>query len=440
MRHILRILFLLCVTVVVSAQTYTIQGHFPQLNGVDMRLVGYDGFQTQELSHAASDSTGKFLLSYPTDYQGAAVLQIKEGPGVIVLLNGENFSVHWHNVEDFSTLSFSGSVENDLFAKGIALNQQAEQKIAGLNYLLPQYESAPKKARWLSQELVLQQKQFADYLTSLPSKSYAAYYLNLRKFATDIAQAIKQNDGDYLSVESQLKALQLNDRRLWHSGLLGDVLSGSYQLMAASADTARVNGLSAIWLRGLSVNSTKQQEVAEYCFKLLERQNLTSASAYIATSMLNESACQLDAKRTDLFEQYRKMAIGSTAPDIVLHDGTKLSDLRHTYVLVVFGASWCANCQTDYPALSGVYGRSKVAHDLECVYISLDTDLKAYESFYKEAPFITFCDGKGWASVPVIDYHVFATPSYFLLDSHLKIVAKPTTPENLDYFLTTNYK
>lgn len=440
MRHLLRILLLLCVTVVVNAQTYTIQGHFPQLNGGDVRLVGYDGFQTQELSHATFDSTGKFQLSYPIDYQGAAVLQIKDGPSAIVLLNAENFSVQWTNVEDFSTLTFTGSLENDLFSKGIRLNQHAEQKMAGLNYLLPQYESTPKKQRWLSQELALQQKQFADYLTSLPSKSYAAYYLSLRKFATDIAQAIKQNDSDYLSVESQLKALQFNDRRLWHSGLLGDVLSGSYQLMAASSDTGRINSVTSIWLRSLSVNSIKQQEVAEYCFKLLERQNLTSASAYIATSMLNESDCQLDDKRTNLFEQYRKMAIGSTAPDIVLHDGTKLSDFRHKYVLVVFGASWCDNCITDYPSLSGVYRRSKAAHDLECVYISLDTDLKAFESFYKEAPFITFCDGKGWESAPVSDYHVFATPSYFLLDSNLKIVAKPTTPENLDYFLTINYK
>lgn len=397
--------------------------------------MGYDGFKTYELSHATCDSVGYFVLTYPMDYQGVAVLQVKEGPGVILLLNGENFSITWNNIEDFSTLVFSGSVENDLLTKGIMINQQAEQKMAGLQYLLPLYESMPKKQRWLSQELALQQQQFVNYLESLPAKSYVAYYLNLRKLVTDIVQTVKQNNNDQVLLQAQFKKIRFDDSRLWQSGLLGDLLSDMYQLVTSSSDTAAINAITDTWMRGFKSNPMRQQEVAEYCFKLLERENLTNASAYIATSMLNESACQLDAKRTDLFEQYRKMAIGSTAPDIVLQNGTKLSEIKKKHLLVVFGASWCTNCQTDYPALSGVYRRNKATYDLECVYVSLDTDLATYESFYKEAPFITYCDGKGWESAPVTDYHVFATPSYFLLDSNLKIIAKPNTPESLDFIL-----
>jgi hypothetical protein len=79
----------------------------------------------------------------------------------------------------------------------------------------------------------------------------------------------------------------------------------------------------------------------------------------------------------------------------------------------------------------GTYKRIKANLDIEIVYISLDTDKKAYRDFYKEAPFVTACDTKGWAGKAVKDYHVIATPSYFLLNKELKIVAKLKNPQQL---------
>jgi thiol-disulfide isomerase/thioredoxin len=220
---------------------------------------------------------------------------------------------------------------------------------------------------------------------------------------------------------------------LWHSGLMADLFAGTYQLVANNKDTAhvaqRIDRLSDAWIAGLSANPARQQEVAEYCFKMLEQQNRTAASEHIALAMLDQTACQLDAKRTNLFEQYRKMAIGNTAPDIVLQNGKSLSAIAATYKLVVFGASWCPNCQRDYPSLVGAYKRIKGKYDVEFVYVSLDTDKKVFGEFFKEAPFSVYCDWKGWESDPVKAYYMVATPTYFLLDSDLKIVAKPKTPE-----------
>jgi thiol-disulfide isomerase/thioredoxin len=167
---------------------------------------------------------------------------------------------------------------------------------------------------------------------------------------------------------------------------------------------------------------------------MLEQQNWLSNSEYIAKAMLDQSGCQLDTKRTNLFEQYRKMALGNIAPDIALTDGKKLSKLNVGYKLVVFGASWCPNCQRDYPSLVGLYKQLKEKNEVEFVYVSLDNDTKAFQEFYKEAPFITYCDTKSWESQPVKDYYVFATPTYFLLDNNLKIVAKPKNPEEVKIF------
>ena len=106
---------------------------------------------------------------------------------------------------------------------------------------------------------------------------------------------------------------------------------------------------------------------------------------------------------------------------------TKMQDLKNLpnkYKLVVFGASWCPNCQTDYPKLKDKYALLKANYDVEIVYISIDTDKKVFEEYYKDAPFITYCDAKGWETQAAKDYYVFATPTYILLDKELKILAK----------------
>lgn len=81
---------------------------------------------------SATDSLGNFVLNYPEGYCGAAMLQPKEGNSIIVLLNHENFKIQWDNVQDFNTLRFTNSPENDAFAQVIALNQETDPKLAGL--------------------------------------------------------------------------------------------------------------------------------------------------------------------------------------------------------------------------------------------------------------------------------------------------------------------
>lgn len=437
------VIVLLLIASTVQAQVQTFNGSFPQLKNKEVVLKGYDGLQEKELAKALCDNEGHFTLSYPASYTGAALLQLNGAENSIVLLNRENFLMNWTDTKDINTLAFVNSPENDAFIKGYTINRDAEQKLAGLNYLLPQYEKYNDKYQWLKQEIAFQKKQFEEFVNQQPGTSYVSYYLKIRKFVNDMTQTIQKGNGSIPQYEAYFKTIDCNDERLWHSGMVADLFAGIYQLMANDKDTVnikdRINNISDSWIKGLVSNSIKQQEVAEYCFKVLEQQNRVANSEYIAKTMLDQSGCQLDSKRTNLFEQYRKMALGNTAPDIKLPDGKKLSQLDNKYKLVIFGASWCPNCQTDYPSLVGVYKRIKDKYNVEFVFVSLDSDGKAFEDFFKEVPFITYCDTKGWESQPVKDYYIFATPTYLLLDKDLKIVAKPKNPEEVAYSLSTKH-
>jgi thiol-disulfide isomerase/thioredoxin len=84
---------------------------------------------------------------------------------------------------------------------------------------------------------------------------------------------------------------------------------------------------------------------------------LFESSEHIALAMLNDDTCQIDDKHKALFEQYRKMANGKTAPNIELLAAktVNLYNLKSNYKLVVFGASWCSKCVEEIPKLKAFY-------------------------------------------------------------------------------------
>lgn len=440
MKQLLTIV-LLCWTLV-QLQAQTVNGNIPQLRGKEVKLMAYNGFEAKELAKTQCDSMGRFQLSYPADFKGAALLQPEGARGVIMLLNNENISLQWDNLQDVNALKISGSAENDAFMQGISINAEAEQKLSALRYLLSKYDEQSNQHTWLQSEITAQEKQFTRFVDQLPKGSYAASYLKMRKFVSDMQMAFnKQDTTDLTQIVASFSQLEMATDEFWQSGLAVDAFTGIYTLMDSYQDvriiSEKSNQLTTIWINAMAKDPLKQQSVAEYCFKLLEGKGLTASSEYLAISMLSESACQLDEKTTLLFDQYRKMAEGNTAPDIDLTLGKKLSKLNAQYKIVVFGASWCPDCQTDYPSLVGIYKQLKEKYDVDCVYISLDTDKKAYQNFFKDAPFTTLCDTESWDSPTVKDYCVVATPTFYVLDKNLRILKKLTNAHQLEEFITS---
>ena len=44
---------------------------------------------------------------------------------------------------------------------------------------------------------------------------------------------------------------------------------------------------------------------------------------------------------------------------------------------------------------------------------------------------LNYCDFQGWEGKPMVDFHVYATPTMFLLDEQSKIISKPLTVSDL---------
>jgi thiol-disulfide isomerase/thioredoxin len=134
------------------------------------------------------------------------------------------------------------------------------------------------------------------------------------------------------------------------------------------------------------------------------------------------------------------MKKGNIAPEIEFEPSffanqqtvlNKLSDLKSDYTLVVFGASWCPKCGEELPEIASYYTKWK-AKGVEVVFVALEEDITQFLDFAKSFPFPSYSDQKKWLSKIVADYHVFATPTMFLLDNQRQIILRPNAVKQMD--------
>lgn len=443
------VLLIALITQCLTAQT--IQGHFPNFPNSTYELKGYEGLQQKTLSTATSKEDGKFILSYPKDYVGVAQLWMNGAYQVLLFLNKENITLHWEDLTNRDNLQ-TNSQEYQAFLGGMKAFQDSEAKLAGLHYLIPLYEKDSLKQQVFIQELDTVAYAFPKYIKSLPENLFVRQYLLTKGLIEQMPKTVETYKWRAPNHIPEFMAIDF--KALKNSGLYNDIISGYtnlverfpleevYEILNPAIDKV---------ITELKDEPTLQQEVAQMWFTLLEQKSLFKAAEHLALRMLNQENCMLDDKSKDMFEQYRALAIGKTAPNILFPSGRGVSEgrgvtkkdlknIKNAYKLVAFGASWCPNCQTDFPKLKEKYQTLKTTYDVEIVYISIDTDKKEFENYYKEAPFITFCDAKGWETQAAKDYHVFATPTYILLDKELKILSKIQSPEHLEAWLQANGK
>jgi thiol-disulfide isomerase/thioredoxin len=427
--------------------TYTIQGHFPKFPNSKYELKGYEGLQQITIATTNSKEEGKFELEYPKNYIGNAQLYMNGAYLTLLFLNQENIHIFWEDLTKREDMKITNSKEYNAFLTGMKVFQESEAKLAGLHYLIPLYAQDSIKQKMFIQELDTVANAFPSYIKSLPNTLYVRQYLLTKGLIEQMPKTVETYTWRAPAHAPEFMAIDF--KALKHSGLYKDIIEGYTNLVERfplEEVYPLLNEAIDKVLNELKDEPTIQQELAQEWFTLLEQKSLFRSAEHLALKMLNQENCMLNDRSKDMFEQYRKLAIGKTAPNIILEYKDKrakskdLKSIKSKYKLVIFGASWCPNCKNDYSKWQEKYVELKKEYDVEVVYISLDTDLNEFEGFYKEAKFITYCDSKGWETQAAKDYYVFATPTYILLDKELKILAKINSPEHLQAWLEAKVK
>jgi thiol-disulfide isomerase/thioredoxin len=446
--------FFVCINFLIVANAQTITGYLPLTAHQSILLEGFDGLKSYPVSSTRVDSSGHFILSYAAMDYGVGTLSAGDETPCILMLNGEDIEIKGQSLGNPMSISITQGHENQWFQKYGKEQPKREQALSVWTFLKEMYTSdslfsmqqEPKTS--IQKEIQRLQEEDAAYLNRLPMDSYVRWYLPVRKLVSSVSTIAQYRTEEIPAAISTFRKLDYSDPRLYKSGLFKEAIESHFWLLANSGrslDSAFIEMKISIhaMMEHLAHDEQKLNEVTAYLFDLLERRSFFEASEYLALKVLNETSCTIDNDLAKQLETYRVMRKGNIAPDILIEGDflasgytpgdvpQKLSDIGSSYMLVVFGASWCPKCVEELPEISKIYDKWK-KQGVVVIYISLDDDKEAHSKLVKEFPFISYCDYRKWESTIVKDYYVFATPTIYLLDNQRKILLRPKSVKQVD--------
>ena len=458
MKKILAFIILLFTCINAYSQN-SITGTFPGLAKQQIKLVSFDGFDTYLIDSIQANEKGQFQLSFGTTDFGMAYLLSEDNKNFVVILSGEkdkgeNLKVKGESFAFAESIEIVESDENKLFEQYASEHPRREQTLSAWDYLSKIYrkDSLFVVQKFLKQAITNEKQRIKSeddlFLSGLPEGSYVSYYLPLRKLVSSVSTIAQYRTKEIPQTITAFRELDYTDARLYKSGLLKETIESHFWLIensGRSLDSVYIAMNISIdrLIKNLLSDEQKLNEITEYLFKLLEERSLFTSSEYLAIKILNEVNFTIDNDLAMQLESYRTMKIGNLAPDFDFpknnlapsyestNSPTKLSDLKSQYTVVVFGSSWCPQCPQELSMISGLYKKWK-AQSIEVVFVSLDEDEKIFKSFAEVFSFISICDYKKWEGSIVKNYHVFATPTIYLLDDKREIILRPNSVQQLD--------
>jgi thiol-disulfide isomerase/thioredoxin len=432
-----------------------ITGTFPGIANQQVKLVGFEGFNTYAIDSVRANEEGIFQLFFSKKDLGMGYLAAEDNKAfIVVLAEDENLKLEGEDLASVKTVVISSGKQNQRFAQYAAEHPRREQAMSAWVYLGKIYKQDSLFSIYtMAQQAIEKEKQRIKtedslFLVSLPKGSYVSWYLPIRKLVSSVSTIAQYRTQEIPAAINAFRELDYTDKRLYKSGLLRETIEAHFWLIensGRSLDSVYIEMNISIdyMLKNLVTDEKKFNEITDYLFRLLEQRSLFGASEYLALKVLNEVSCTIDNNLAAQLESYRAMKKGNTAPDFEFNSDVfapayksgnipeKLSDLKSNYIVVIFAASWCPQCPQELSQIGGLYPKWK-KYNVEVVFVSLDTDQQTFNDFAGSFPFISTCDYQKWDSPAVQNYHVFATPTIYLLDNKREILFRPNSVKQMD--------
>lgn len=454
----MKFLSLLSIAISLSAVSYpqnSVTGTITSHAGQQIKLAGFDGFNIYEIDSMKVSSKGNFTLSFNKNDYGMGYLVTEENkPFIVILAPDENIILEGETLSLPETVVIKSGPQNQLFEQYAREHPRREQALGAWDFLTriyrfdPVFASHEKPKNDIEAEKQRIREEDRIFLAGLNPDTYVSWYLPLRRLVSSVSTIAQYRTEEIPGAIEFFRGMDYTDPRLYKSGLLSETIEAHFWLIENSGRSldsvfAEMNISIDLLIGNLVSDGKKFNEIVDYLFKLLEQRSLFSSSEYLALKVLNETCCTIDNDLAAKLESYRVMKPGKTAPDFVFtgdyftpeyelgKSPKRLSDLNSKYVVVVFGANWCPNCDEVLSAITRLYEKWKKS-GVEVVYISLDEDKQAFLSRAEAFPFTSVCDYQKWDSPIVKAYHVFATPTVYVLNDSLEILLRPNSVQHMD--------
>jgi hypothetical protein len=317
---------LVCVSAAACSQN-TINGTFPNLANQQVKLVGFDGFDTYVIDSVKASEKGSFRLSFGAKDYGMGYLAAEDNrPFIVILAPGEDLRLEGESLAFPESVVITSGMQNQVFGQYATEHPRREQALSAWVYLERIYKQDSLFALHQEPNIAIEQEmqrikeEDKAFLASLDPQSYVSWFLPTRKLVSSVPTIAQYRTEEFPAAIAAFRSMDYTDPRLYKSGLLRETIEAHFWLIensGRSLDSVFVEMNVSIdhMTESLVKDEKKLNEITDYLFNLLEQRSLFGASEYLALKVLNEVSCTIDADLASQLESYRAMKIGNTASD-----------------------------------------------------------------------------------------------------------------------------
>lgn len=419
----------------VNAQ-YSFKGKIAGYMRRDVNLCSQFGEESKLIETVKSDLNGGFSFDMKSQPVGLYRVYLDNEEFFDIIFNNEDVEIDTRFENPAYNMTIIRSEENSQLYDYIIENYIFDYKIDVLTQLTEIYPDG-KFRKSAEKELWKEKKAKSNNLIKVINSnkdSFAGKYLGYLK---EISVPSSYNEAEriqYLRKE-YLSNFQFDDLGLINSNAYQTVVLNYFKLFKSNDSEiyykAGKDVLEHVFFKDPKIFNA----VFEYILSGFESLGLDEPAARLSLEY-GDVCTDDDGSLKMRIKSNTELSVGKTAPDFV-SETTKgksftLSEMESDYTLIIFWATWCDHCQITLPRLAAAMNLFNQAK-INIVAVSIDSDKALLDEYLSEnpLPWDVVCEYNGWDGKIVIDYAVFATPTMYLIDKNMKIVAKPFNEERL---------
>jgi AhpC/TSA family. len=439
-------LFVLCISsTIVSIAQHSISGTIRNLDAGTLYLEAYTGLKT-------------LLIDSLKLQNGSFVFDGQLPQGMYRLTDKDAFELEFLSVEkpirfvmldaaDLGSVQFFDDPDNEMWTAYLSERQSFRQASKSLRVILQNYDPKTKFYYQTKEEYCTVTDHYQKLADSLvdSQKSYAARLIRTdRELPIDLnMNAEKQSE--WLA-QNFFRDVDFSDLSLINTNVLTTkmldflVLYQNMDAYSSNSDLAFVVALDKIFSLA-KLNPKMYDFVMEYMLEGFSKLGLSDIVDYLLNyPQLYEGDITMEQYKVldSITNPYQKVRVGVMAPNIsgitIDSHAYNLYASSAPYTVVFFWSTECDFCHDFMRDLKLFLDKNT---DIDLVTIALADKLKDVESHIRKMKIsgYHFYDDLRWEGPMFKDYHVFSTPTIFILDTQKHIVSKPRDwKEFLNFF------
>lgn len=356
------------------------------------------------------------------------------------IYNNEDISLQFDPNKSTETLQFLTSEENNLYEDFLTQTYALQQQLDALQYAYFSLTNANERLN--SEEkyknLVVTYEKIQQEFEVKAINKLALHYIKANhKYYTktliespqEYLNSIKTHFFDYIDFE---------DAYLANSALISDSVLNYVLYLNVSDDSAvqtvlHKNAINEVMAKITANPTLKAATLTTLLYSFSQDENVEIVDFLIDNFYNKLPDSVKNNKDIENILKSLKLAIGKKAPDFTWEEKGKTKhlyaiDKAPTYVLV-FWSTTCSHCVIEVPKLYE-YLEHKV--NIHVIDVALENDEHGFNIYKEKFEKWTNVLGLGkWENAIAKDYEITSTPTYFILDSDKKIIAKPDHIEDV---------